>query len=874
MKRLIYMALPFFLTTSQGMCQTRLEAVRLVSPVHIDGRLDDAAWQQVPEITGFLQRDPDEGKPATQKTIVRLAYDNDALYVAAHMQDTAPDSIMTRLSRRDDVDNEDQFAIAIDSYHDHRSGYFFGVSAGGTLMDGVCYNDDWTDDTWDGVWEGCVHRDSTGWSAELRIPFSQLRFEKKDKHVWGINFLRAIGRRNEESYLVYTPKGSSGFVSRFPHLNGIEGIHPGRNIEILPYTRMKASFAHPESNDPFHNQSEFSPDVGGDFKISLSNNLTLDMTVNPDFGQVEVDPAVVNLSDVETFYDEKRPFFIEGASTYEFGYGGAKSYWGFNWSGPQFFYSRRIGQAPQGEWPDNDYADVTEGTHILGAAKLTGKLDGNWNVGTLHAVTRKETGSFQLDGKRFDADVEPITYYGLFRTQREINGGRQGLGVISTLVSRKFETDALRSDLNDNGFAFGVDGWSFLDTSKTWVFTGWLGASRISGTSERMVSVQENSRHYFQRPDAGHLSVDSSATELSGYAGRFYLNKQKGRVIVNSAIGFISPGFDVNDIGYVSRADWINGHLGLGYLWTEPGKVFRWADIIGAIHQSYDFEGNNVWGGLFLLWESQFLNYMRFNIQGYYNPETYNKFRTRGGPLTINEPGFGLYLDYQTDDRKPLIFDVDYELYQRNEEDRYQELSMEFEWKPKSNIRIEAGPEVVLEREPYQWVDVFDDATAGSTYGKRYVFGKLKQTEISANIRFNWTFSPRLSLQLYVQPLVSYGEYTEFKELSRPKSNDYRTYTSENILKANGEYTIDPDGNGPADSFTFDNPNFNYKSLRGNAVLRWEYRPGSTLYFVWTQNRWDDHLDEPFGMSQSMERLVDTRADNIFMLKATYWWSL
>ena len=721
---------------------------------------------------------------------------------------------------------------------------------------------------------GMVYGKEKGWSAELRVPFSQLRFQKKDEHVWGVNFLRIIGRRNERDYLAYTPKGSSGYVSRFPELTGIKGISPGRNVEILPYSRLKVSSTHPDAADPFHNAIDYAPDFGGDIKVSLSNNLTLDMTVNPDFGQVEVDPAVVNLSDVETFYSEKRPFFLEGASTYEFGYGGARSYWGFNWSNPRFFHSRRIGQSPQGSWPDNDYADVPEGVHILGAAKITGKLAGKWNVGTLHALTRKEVGSFSMNDETFKTNVEPMTYYGVLRTQREINDSRQGIGMMSTLTARRFENDVLREDLNDKAFTFGVDGWSFLDTSKTWVFTGWLGGSYVSGISERMINLQENSRHYFQRPDAKNYSVDSTATSLSGYAGRFYLNKQKGRVIVNSAIGFISPGFDVNDMGFLNRADWINGHLGAGYLWTEPGPVFRWADIIGAVHRSYDYDGNNVWGGLFLLWECQFLNYMSFNAQAFYNPETENKFRTRGGPVTLRPRGFGYDVYYETDNRKPWVFEVEYYTNWSAASDQYNQISLELEWKPKSNIRIEAGPELILEHEPVQWVDVFDDPLATATYGKRYVFGEMKQTEVSANIRFNWTFSPRLSLQLYVQPLISHGDYDHFKELARPKSYDFNEFGEQNIIRSNGEYEVDPDGLGPADSFTFDNPDFNYKSLRGNAVLRWEYRPGSTLYFVWTQNRWDDELDDPFSFNRSLERLTKTKANNIFMVKATYWWSL
>ncbi|NQT26301.1 carbohydrate binding family 9 domain-containing protein [candidate division KSB1 bacterium] len=850
------------------------KAVRLTEKIVVDGILSEPIWENAPAISGLLQRNPEEGEPATQKTFVRIAYDEDAIYFGVRMLDTAPDSIVSRLSRRDNLSTEDHFALAIDSYHDHRSGFIFGLSAGGTFLDGVCYNDDWSDDTWDGVWDGKVRIDDQGWTTEFCIPFSQLRFKTQDEHIWGINFLRVIARRNEESWLVYTPKGSAGFVSRFPELTGIKGINPSRNVEVLPYTRLKAAYTHPEAEDPFHSKSEYSPDAGADIKIGLSNNLTLDMTINPDFGQVEVDPAVVNLSDIETFYREKRPFFIEGASTYRFGQGGARSYWGFNWSNPNFFYSRRIGRAPQGEEPDNNYADVPDGVHILSAAKVTGKLAGKWNVGTMHALTRKEIGQFSLDSETFKAEMEPLTYYGVFRTQREINDSRQGIGMVATLTKRQFGDQRLRADLNDNALSFGLDGWTFLDTSKTWVFAGWMGGSHIEGTPDRMTALQRSSRHYFQRPDTKNISVDSSATSLSGYAGRFHLNKQRGNVIVNSAVGFISPGFEVNDLGYFYRADVINGHLGTGYLWTQPGKVFRSADVIGAIYQSYDFEGNNIWRGVFLLWECQFLNYMEVNARAFFNPETINKYRTRGGPLTLSPPGMGYDASFETDNRKLWVLDLEVGGYHCSSNEWSSSIGVELEWKPSSNVEVEVGPSIEFIREFAQWVDVFDDPFATRTFGNRYVFAEMEQTEISANIRLDWTFTPKLSLQLYMQPLISTGDYNTFKELDRPNSYDFNLYSGDQIVRSNGEYEIDPDGAGPADSFSFENPDFNYKSLRGNAVLRWEYKPGSTLYLVWTQNRWNDQLDDEFSFRRSFRHLSTAQADNIFMLKATYWWSL
>jgi len=852
-----------------------IQAVRITDAIFIDGILSEPVWQSAPSVSDFFQREPNEGAPASQRTVVRIAYDDHALYVGAEMHDSAPDSIVARVSRRDYIAKEDFFAIALDTYHDHRSGFFFGLSAGGTMADGTFSNDEWTDDSWDGVWEGKVHRTSQGWTAEMRIPFSQLRFKKQAQYVWGVNFYRQIARNNEESYLVYTPKASSGFVSRFPHLVGIENIQPGRHVEMLPYVRTKALYTHPAANDPFHKKSTYSPDAGMDMKVGLRHNLTLDLTLNPDFGQVEVDPAVVNLSDVETYFQEKRPFFIEGASIFSFGQGGSRSYWNFNWWNPRLFYSRRIGRAPQGSVPENEFADIPEGAHILGAGKVTGKLADSWNIGTLHAVTRKEVGQFFFNGNTFRAEVEPLTYYGVVRIQKEVNDSRQGIGFLSTLTARDFSDTRLRADFNANAEVFGIDGWTFFDSSKTWVLAGWIAGSRVTGSRERILAVQTSSRHYFQCPDLKHVRLDSQATTLNGVAGRFVLNKQKGNFLLNSAIGFLSPGFDVNDLGFMNRADLINAHLGLGYYWDKPGKVFRQTEILSAIFQSDDFDRNTIARGVFFLWEGQLLNYYRFHIDMGYNPKTVDKFRTRGGPLTLNHEGNWHEFWVGSDDRKAWVFQIFGFRYFSRPKEQNVHVGVNVEWKPRSNLNLSVEPSWNWVYEYAQWVNVFDDPTAAPTYGKRYVFGEMKQKELGAEIRCSWTFTPRLSLQLYVQPLISYGNYERFKELKKPKSSAFHVYTEDQIRRSGDTYEVDPDGSGPAPSFTFGNPDFHIQSLRGNAVLRWEYKPGSTFYLVWTQSRWDNPADQaPFSLRRSASHLMHTRPDNILMVKWTYWWNL
>ena len=864
--------LPMCFLFPQSSTPITIQAERVTQSITVDGFLEEQAWKRSGFST-FMQRDPNQGEAATEKTEVWVVYVDEALYVAARMDESAPDSIMRDLGRRDAFTTADWFTFFIDPYYDRRTGFFFSVSAAGTKGDGTMYNDDWDDSSWDGVWEGEVNIDREGWTVEMRIPYSQLRFHQMPKYLWGVNFKRDIGRKNERSYVVYTPRNESGFVSRFVDLVGIDNVVPARQFEILPYLNTRAEYLQHQANDPFNNGSRYLPGLGADMKIGLGSNLTLNATVNPDFGQVEVDPAVVNLSDVETFFQEKRPFFIESSSTFEFGYGGSNNYWGFNWSTPNLFYSRRIGRSPQGGLPAHDYADLPVGTHILGAAKVTGRVGEGWNIGTILAATQREFAKTQTAGVRSNVEVEPLTYYGVARAQKEFNNGMQALGFITGLTKRNFDDNRLKDQINSDALVGGVDGWVFLDTNKTYVLTGWTSFSHVAGTPNRMIALQRNSAHYFQRPDATHLRVDSSATSLTGFAGRLLLNKQKGRMILNAAVGFVDPSMDPNDLGFLGRTDVINGHIVTGYQWTDPTDYYRSLYLRFATFGNLDFEGNKIWHGYFHNGYLELPNYYSMYWGAAYNPETINNRRTRGGPLTLNNPGRELWIGIDSDSRKSIVLSFWVSSYARKDEPSFY-VESSLQWKPAPNLTFSAGPSYSLSTTLTQWVNVFDDATATATYGKRYVFATLDQTSLSANIRLNWTFTPALSLQLFLQPLISSGEYHDFKELVRPRSFDFRTYGTEGSTFDAETHTADPDGSGPASAIQVGNPDFNFKSLRGNAVLRWEYRPGSTLYLVWTQSRSDFENTGEFKFNDSMSRLFEAKPDNILMLKFTYWWSI
>jgi hypothetical protein len=848
-------------------------AVRLSAPVKVDGILTESPWQGQ-GMEQFTQREPVVDSAPSERTVVWVAYDDNAIYVAARMYDTHPDSIMSILARRDNFAQSDRFNVWIDGYNDDRSGFFFGVNAAGTQYDGTMYNDEWDDDSWNGVWEGTARRDSLGWTAEFRIPYSEIRFKDAPQQTWGINFNRFIARKNERDFLVYTPRNGSGYVSRFPDLLGMTGVHPGRRLVLLPYVTTRSHFGPSVAGDPFFDGSKSEMAVGGEIQAGLGGNLTLNGTINPDFGQVEVDPAFVNLSDVEVTFQEKRPFFVEGSNIFDFGFGGANNYWGFNWGGPSFFYSRRIGGAPHGGAPAADYSSAPTGTTILGAAKISGKLNRTTSLGFLSSLTQREYADYSTGGVGGSAEIEPLASYNVARIQHEINGGREGIGMIGTYTARQFDDAALRDIVNSSGGMLGADGWLTLDKDAKWVMTGWVIGSRIEGSTARMLSVQRNSSHYFQRPDQqDHVSIDSNATSMSGWGSRVTLNKQKGDWRFNSAIGVMDPGLDVNDLGISSRVDVINSHIVVGYQWSKPTSWYQEARTDFATFGNWNFGGLRTNGGFTNMGFITFKGFSSINWQGGYNPSSYNVRLTRGGPRVLAPEGWQGGLNYSTDERKALSAFIGADANGNTGMQTDVSLNAGLTYRPSSNMTVTAGPSIERYYTRTQYLGVYSDGTS-PTYGARYLFGDLDQTTVSADIRVNWIFTPRLSLEVYAQPFVSSGAFAAPKALDEAGTFNFLTYgeNGSTISESNGEWTIDADGAGPSPVYVTPKPDFTFGSLRGNAVLRWEYVPGSTLFFVWTQSRQSQSENGEFNFGPAFGDVMQAQGDNIFAVKATYYW--
>jgi hypothetical protein len=869
-------------------------AVRMTGSVEIDGVPGEAPWSAAPPITGFTQLDPDEGRPGSQRTEVRLLYDDAALYIGAVLDDTEP--VTTRLARRDAGPESDFFIIQIDSYHDHQTAYRFAVNPSGVKQDGVVSTGTGgggfgggVDDSWDPVWDAATRVTDEGWTVEMRIPFSQLRFRTEDSQTWGIQVERWRNRNQESAIFSFTPKLERGGVARFGHLSGLEQIDAGRRLELMPYVAARAEYIRQEPStqvgfsNPFRSGSDYFGRVGLDIMYGLGSNLTLNATVNPDFGQVEVDPAVINLTAFETRFEERRPFFVEGADIFQFSRGGNCCSTG---NPPQVLYSRRIGRTPQGGVSNAAvFSDVPNSTTILGAAKVTGRMGQGWSVGFLEALTGRETAEYVTAANvRDETVVEPLTNYFAGRVRRDYRSGQTQVGVLVTAVHRDLDDPTLADRLPSSAYVAGTDlihEWS----NRMFRINASFAASFVQGNEAAIDRLQRSSARYFQRPDAEHLDVDPTATSLAGTYAMIDLLKQAGSVQAKLAFVSEGPGYEVNDMGFQTKADRLIIDTDLSYDRTRPGPIFRNWRAWGSPDFAWNWDGDRVFTNVNVNFRWQWLNYWGGSVRYQYDFSALDDRLTRGGPMAELPAVHSGNANINSDSRKPLTVRAAYR-WRLGVDGSYSHVgSLDFTFRSGEKLQLGLGPSLDRSYSRAQYVTAVTDSLAGATFGRRYIFAPIDQTTLSLETRLNLTLTPTLTFELYLQPLISSGQYAGLREFRTPREFDFTRYGVDQGTmdrQADGTYLIDPDGGGPAASFEVGDRDFNVRSLLGNAVLRWEWSPGSTLYLVWQQSR-SARIEASdfdtqgaggvgdFDLSHDSAELFRIRPDNIFQVKVNYW---
>lgn len=817
---------------------TSAVALRSDSPPVIDARDSDRAWQQAPVIDRFQEWRPNEGKPARFRTEAKIAYDAANLYVFVRAFDPHPDSIKKILERRDSFTSSDMIWIFVDSYHDKRTGYEFGVNAAGVKMDQAIYDDGNEDGAWDAVWDVATRVDSLGWTAEFRIPLSQMRYSRDREHTFGIMIDRDVYRYNERYIWPLLRQSKPGFVSQFGALHGMDDLENPRRLEVMPYAVTKS--ASTITNNAFTQKQNIA--AGGDLKYRITSNLTLDATINPDFGQVESDPSVLNLSAYESFFDERRPFFVAGRGLFRADVNcSAVNCWG-----ETLYYSRRIGRTPE---LAGAYGDTVpqQPTTILGAGKLIGRFPTGTTVGLLEAATQRETNPG-------DTTYSPSTNYAVLRASQDFRGGSSGIGTMLTAVNRGLDQWS-SPYLASSAYVGSVD-FRHRFFKNNYEITGAFDKSLVRGSQVVIAALQNNGVHQFQRPDAS-LPLDSSRTSLGGDAEELAIGKIGGQhLMFNSAYSRRSPGFEVNDLGYLRRADQVSWSTWAGFFDRQDRLFYHRFQLNNNWWQWWTTDGLPLERAYNYNTHITLKNYWGFHQGATIGQlgKTYDDRQLRGGPAVRQDMYYAPWLSINGDDRKAWVpyFNASY-----------------YESSGKRNWSTNFGPEI-----DFKMMGRFSSAVSmnfghnvqdNQFYGNftdannlpHYTIAHLDQTTTSLTARLNYTFSPDLSLQTYLSPFVSKGTYSSVRQVSAtPRADNYDDrYAPYN----DPSVTDDPGG-------------FNFKALQSNVVMRWEYKPGSTLFLVWNQGRQGfDGVEGDRTFGGDMRDLFRLHPANTFLIKMSYW---
>jgi predicted transcriptional regulator len=852
----------------------RIPTARIAdSPPDVDGRLDDAAWAGAAFDASFLQKEPNQGAPPVERTEVAFLFDDHALYVAARMESRDPGALDDVITARDDHGNAERIVVTLDTFHDRRTAYAFGVTASGVRLDWFHPDDDETrtDLTFNPVWVARTARDPRGWTAEMRIPFSQLRFRRADPQVWGVNVHRVVPARNESDYWVHVPRDQSGWASRFGELVGIQGVPATRRLEVTPYvssdTRTRSD-ALVDSENPLDDGSSTGFRSGVDVKMGLGPNLTLDAALNPDFGQVEADPAQVNLSASEIFFDERRPFFTEGSRPL-----GAHLYSEFTTSDPPpLFYTRRIGAPPHGT-AAADFVTAPQVSTILGAAKLSGRLDSGLSIGALAAVTDAEHAeTFDVEMRQRDlVRVEPRTGFGVVRLEQELGRSGSTAALFATGVRRALgEDDPLAALLVEQAYAGGAD-WNLRFGGGNYDLKGHLLGSWLQGDSLAIARVQRSSVHYFQRPDTPQVDFDPGRTSLAGASAMLRFRKTGGGHWRGEAgIWGDGPGFEINDLGRIGKADDIALWGNLRWREDDPAGALRNWEVGLFGSSNLNFGGVRKFSRAALRGRTTWSNFWSNVLEVGYVPPYTSDDATRGGPLMTWAPGWDLYWELLGNQQARSRWGTTGFFFRNGLGGWSLELDGTFATQAGDRWKVSVEPRFTLGNTARQYLATLEGGRP-ETFGSRYVFAHTKRGEVATPVRVNYALSPDLGLELYAEPFASSGTYRRFGELGEAGGRDLRTYgeaPGTTLSRGEDGSVVVTDGDG---GFTLPDPDFHVVSFRSNLLLRWEWHPGSTVYLVWQQNR---SGSEPGGRLVSPGSLLDSftaDGENVFALKVTYW---
>lgn len=826
----------------------------------IDGNLNDLIWNEAQWGTDFIEVFPDENTPPSVQTQFKIIYDDKYIYVAINALDPEPETITKRLTRRDGFEG-DRINVVFDSYHDQRTGFILTVTAAGVRGDEfVSDNGDDIDDSWNPIWSTKTQINTDGWSAEMKIPFSQLRFGNDDTQVWGFNVGRQYFKNNEYSIWDRLPVGSPGWISEAGELHGIKNIKPQRQLEIQPFKVTQLETYKREQDNPYKNSgTDFNFNAGLDAKIGITNDLTLDVTVNPDFGQVEADPAAIALDGFEIFNREQRPFFIENKNIFDYRFGRQDN----------LFFSRRIGRSAQvyPDLPDDSYTERPNNTTILGAAKFSGKTKKGWSVGLLESVTSKEYVEISTNGNTSTQIIEPFTNYLVGRVQKDFNERNTFLGGMFTATNRNNTPET--SELRTAAYTGGVD-FKHQWKDRAYFLESYLLMSHVKGSEEAIQKTQESITHLFHRADATHVEVDPTRTSLTGTGGLFRIGKVGGtNWNYNGGVKWISPELELNDVGFLRSADQIFQFANLRYQTAKPVGVFR--RIGGGLRQfsSFDFEGNHNRNQFEINANANFINNWSVRIGATHKPKIFLNTTLQGGPRwRFSEENFG-YVYIESDDRKNLSGSINIVNSQAAENNfSFFKLSGEIRYQPLDALNLSFAPE--FESRPNKTQYVTQEDYSGT---KRYILGTIDNQTLSAAIRINYTLNPNLTIQYYAQPFISRGRYSEFKYVTNATASRlddrFQLYSSDQIKRRDEDYSIDDNLDGIED-YRFGNPDFSVVQFNSNLVLRWEYIPGSEVFLVWSQG-----VRTSVGIDQDLtdglgSGILGQQPQNIFLIKATY----